>query len=769
MKQDVMSCSAVEPKCPCYAAMEVKEAFMGNPQFKETNYYGAEHFDDVAPLDGPCLHCGNEMFNEAHKSWFCDRDSGGCGIVAHFVNPFGAESISICGICSVAGHPHCGQTTGCPCCEIRVKKESQRPTCGDCGELKSSTPQEYNQWTCWPCVDRAGGSYHGTECYCSQCMSYENYAESFSAESNYKKMGSMSVGLAKGNDGLEDMMGQAKRMVEVGKRTGLDQHLGIPYKTKSLWIVDIFEKNAESHGYSYAYNDGHSDARKRDEYRPNLSSTKQESDFKKILKQKAEFASHDFMRGAINPFTQDSMLPVGTLVRSYDFGYPAGDGDKAFVDISCYKEGIIEKIAPSPRCAPDCMHYHIKATKTVWGGKEDKEKHEYDGDFLTHPGSNIRSIAEWDSMSGKEDAEVQFHTRAKIPGIKFDKGGYTKQATPFGAESFSAESVENQLFEEIKKYHPDGTMITWKETQDFGWSNFFQSIIDGVQNMNPHGDDEVWFISSTPYLETLNRGEIRYGAEIVWFDSKGRSQKQFYEDFMEANRGKKYGDMFNDSNPLKYGFGLTYGEKGWGAESFSAEWVMDWEAYDRWPKYKREEIEQCKHEWVIQETASGSVSRDCIKCGVPTYDKKELEAYTDGMFSAEEVIGVNEYGWEIIRYSDDDGSINFEVVRTGDKNLIIGYEEDGFSVEYSREHPFFEYAVMDGYSKHFDTYDGAMKWINSKEWKNYLNSTVIVDSAKGAESYSRNSDGRFTSKSVFSLTTAAIIGLAGAYFWRNKK
>ena len=95
---------------------------------------------------------------------------------------FAADSISICGICSVAGHPHCGQTTGCPCCEIRVKKESQRPTCGECGELKSSTPQEYNQWTCWPCVDRAGGSYHGTECYCSQCMSYENYAESFSAD-----------------------------------------------------------------------------------------------------------------------------------------------------------------------------------------------------------------------------------------------------------------------------------------------------------------------------------------------------------------------------------------------------------------------------------------------------------------------------------------------------------------------------------------------------------------------------------------------------------
>lgn len=56
--------------------------------------FNAEHFDDVAPLDGPCLHCGNDMFTEAHKSWFCDRESGGCGIVAHFVNPFEAESFS---------------------------------------------------------------------------------------------------------------------------------------------------------------------------------------------------------------------------------------------------------------------------------------------------------------------------------------------------------------------------------------------------------------------------------------------------------------------------------------------------------------------------------------------------------------------------------------------------------------------------------------------------------------------------------------------------
>ena len=48
--------------------------------------------------------------------------------------------------------------------------------------------------------------------------------------------------------------------------------------------------NAESHAYSYAYNDGHSDSRKREEYRPNLSGSRQEADFKKILKQKAEYS-----------------------------------------------------------------------------------------------------------------------------------------------------------------------------------------------------------------------------------------------------------------------------------------------------------------------------------------------------------------------------------------------------------------------------------------------------------------------------------------------
>jgi hypothetical protein len=45
---------------------------------------------------------------------------------------------------------------------------------------------------------------------------------------------------------------------------------------------------AESHAYSYAYNEGHSDSRKTGEYRPSLSGPKQEGDFKRILKQKKD-------------------------------------------------------------------------------------------------------------------------------------------------------------------------------------------------------------------------------------------------------------------------------------------------------------------------------------------------------------------------------------------------------------------------------------------------------------------------------------------------
>jgi len=87
---------------------------------------------------------------------------------------------------------------------------------------------------------------------------------------------------------------------------------------------------------------------------------------------KQEEASHLKKYGAEGE--DDDLLPVGTKVRSYDF----------WPNDSSYIEGVIEKIAPSPRCAPDCMHYHIRTTKTVRRGEEVDE--DAIGEiFMTHP------------------------------------------------------------------------------------------------------------------------------------------------------------------------------------------------------------------------------------------------------------------------------------------------------------------------------------------------------------------------------------------------
>ena len=192
---------------------------------------------------------------EDHKQYWMEAES------------FSADSISICGVCSVAGHRHCGHTTGCPCCEIRVKKYQNRPICRDCLEPKTHTPQEYEQWTCWPCRDAAGG--HGNNCYCYQCMAETD--ESYSAEEKGRcKCGAMTYDEVAGGGAYQCMRCNEKRFV-FGKK---------PHKK--------VDKGAESHAYSYAYNEGHSDSRKTGEYRPSLSTGSQEASFKRILKQKGD-------------------------------------------------------------------------------------------------------------------------------------------------------------------------------------------------------------------------------------------------------------------------------------------------------------------------------------------------------------------------------------------------------------------------------------------------------------------------------------------------
>ena len=104
-------------------------------------------------------------------------------------------------------------------------------------------------------------------------------------------------------DGKEEMFGYADlgfpelgyislselENISIG-RLGLPLERDLHWREKTLGEVKKSKSfSAESHAYSYAYNDGHSDSRKGDDYRPNLSGSRQEADFKKILKQKAEY------------------------------------------------------------------------------------------------------------------------------------------------------------------------------------------------------------------------------------------------------------------------------------------------------------------------------------------------------------------------------------------------------------------------------------------------------------------------------------------------
>jgi len=83
----------------------------------------------------------------------------------------------------------------------------------------------------------------------------------------------------------------AKRIVKNKENAGIlnfDKYESYGYENSNNYYFNEGAYNAESHAYSYAYNEGHSDSRKREEYRPNLTSARQEGDFKKILKQKGD-------------------------------------------------------------------------------------------------------------------------------------------------------------------------------------------------------------------------------------------------------------------------------------------------------------------------------------------------------------------------------------------------------------------------------------------------------------------------------------------------
>jgi hypothetical protein len=161
------------------------------------------------------------------------------------------------------------------------------PTCEECGGAFCKECKDEYEDRCNTCQEE----YEENVC---DCCGYIHHAESFSADARelYRTDPKELLKLAR-NEGLE-----------CSYCGGYDFHepFAMPY-SKAVGGATIYYPcscgetqvvitdkrwGAESHAYSYAYNEGHSDSRKTGEYRPSLSGPKQEGDFKRILKQKAE-------------------------------------------------------------------------------------------------------------------------------------------------------------------------------------------------------------------------------------------------------------------------------------------------------------------------------------------------------------------------------------------------------------------------------------------------------------------------------------------------
>lgn len=78
---------------------------------------------------------------------------------------------------------------------------------------------------------------------------------------------------------------------------------------------------------------------------------------------------------------------AGDKVRSYDFPLMRTD---------CYVEGVVEKVGPWAECpgGERCHHYHIRATKKVWGGVEEPFETHYFPPVEDWPASGVKKIEE---------------------------------------------------------------------------------------------------------------------------------------------------------------------------------------------------------------------------------------------------------------------------------------------------------------------------------------------------------------------------------------
>ena len=243
---------------------------------------------------------------------------------------------------------------------------------------------------------------------------------------------------------------QKRALVFVAGLLGLSWYMGNQYEKADMM-------RSEADAYTYAYNEGHSDSRKEEDYQPVLTSGREEARFRKILKQRAEaFATQ-------RAETSD-MIYVPMSLGSY----------------SCEPE--ILGIFGEEKDAISAIHDSIKEENTEF-------YHEEDSLIWTDEDDN-----RW---------ELHIYSKSILSGLE-----------SYGAETFRAENMIYILEHYTVNWREGGDSVEYH----IGTSlmNLADALTDALDTLEEHNRHEEWCEDAKTdeeYEDRVERWEGRDGED----------------------------------------------------------------------------------------------------------------------------------------------------------------------------------------------------------------------------------------------------------------
>ena len=273
--------------------------------------------------------------------------------------------------------------------------------------------------------------------------------------SEYEEIGTMSVAPARGYTGYMNMMSSARRMVEIGNETGLDQKLGEAYQDESgRWFLPILERKASEEEEEESRKDklkGYFEYMK--ERKPEVA---QAVEF--AVKNEDEIPEKLIWDNGYNPdiieewvdlvgIEDENLQPYescptcegeGIIVTNY---YPATRYDPPDIDYILCEECIDGEYDPAFYMDKEGQYYaeSFEAEDYYWTDNED------DGEVWSEHESG------WAVVVGKKDIYIEDPYNAIIEG-GFSSMEDAKNAVEKILNTFEAENhADRQLEESIKR------------------------------------------------------------------------------------------------------------------------------------------------------------------------------------------------------------------------------------------------------------------------------------------------------------------------------